>query len=47
MAAETGESACVPGAIIPVLTLGRPGLGAGRGADGGDDDPRREARARC
>lgn len=25
MAAETGESACVPGAIIPVLTLGVPG----------------------
>jgi putative tricarboxylic transport membrane protein len=25
MAAETGESACVPGAIIPVLTLAVPG----------------------
>ena len=25
MSAETGESACVPGAIIPVLTLGVPG----------------------
>jgi putative tricarboxylic transport membrane protein len=25
MAAETGDNACVPGAIIPVLTLGIPG----------------------
>jgi putative tricarboxylic transport membrane protein len=40
MAAETGDNACVPGAMIPVLTLGA-GLGAGRGADGGDADPRR------
>ncbi len=44
MAAETGESACVPGAIIPVLTLARAGLGAGRRADGGHDDPRPQSR---
>ena len=40
MAAETGDNACVPGAVIPVLTLAIPGLGAGRGADGRDDHPR-------
>ena len=44
MAAETGDNACVPGAIIPVLTLGDSGLGARGGADGGDDHPRRPAR---
>jgi putative tricarboxylic transport membrane protein len=25
MAAETGDNACVPGAVIPVLTLAMPG----------------------
>ena len=41
MAAETGDNACVPGAIIPVLTLGDPRLGARGRADGRDDHPRR------
>ena len=46
MAAETGDNACVPGAMIPVLTLAVPGSAPGRGADGRDDHPRRQARAR-
>ena len=45
IAAETGDNASIPGAIIPALALGHPGLGAGGGAAGGDDHPRRAAGA--
>ena len=44
MAAETGDNACVPGAVIPGADARGAGLGAGRGAACGDADPRRAAR---
>jgi hypothetical protein len=44
MAAETGDNACVPGAIIPVLDAPGAGIRACRGADGGHADPWRRAR---
>ncbi len=44
LASETGNNACVPGAIIPVADLGDPRLGTRRGSPRRHVDPRRSPR---